>query len=68
MQKKVNIKVSPEIHSSIVKISESTGVNIYKLAEMGLAKLIDDYNNGVFDVLVKQNSITNTRDGRVTRG
>ena len=67
MEKKVNIKISKETHAKVVNISELTGVNIYKLAEMGLAKLIEDYNNGVFDVLVKQNSKI-TRDGRTTRG
>jgi hypothetical protein len=67
MQKKVNIKVSSEVHSEIVKISEETGVNIYKLAEMGLMKLIDDYNNGVFDILKKQASLL-SRDGKTRRG
>ena len=66
MKSKVNIKVSPDVHSQIVKISEETGINIYKLAEMGLMKVIDEYETGTFEVLIKQRAKLR-RDGTLVR-
>jgi hypothetical protein len=63
---KVNIKISKEIHNLIVKISEETGINIYKLAELGIQKLIDEYEKGLFKDLISQRTKIR-RDGQITR-
>ncbi|UCG69301.1 MAG: CoB--CoM heterodisulfide reductase iron-sulfur subunit A family protein [Thermoplasmata archaeon] len=49
-----------------VTIPEETGINIYKLAELGLIKLIEEYENGGFNNLVKERAKIR-RDGHLTR-
>lgn len=62
-----NIKIRSRLHSQIKIISESTGINIGKLAEISIQKIIDDYNNGEFDKL--KDLYTKIRhDGTLSRG
>lgn len=63
---KVNIKVSKEMHQQIVKISLETGINIYKLTELGLQKIVEDYESGKFGELVKERAKIR-RDGSIVR-
>jgi len=61
-----NVKVKDKIHSMIKIISAETGINIGKLIEMGVQKIIDDYNSGIFNSL-KDTYTKIRRDGSLSR-
>lgn len=61
-----NIKIRELIHSQVKQISSETGLNMGKLAEMGLLQVIEMYKRGEFNNIVSiQKQLR--RDGTITR-
>ena len=61
-----NVKIKKHIHSQIKTISESTGLNVSKLIEMGAIKIIEEFKNGEFDKLIDMQKKLR-RDGTIIR-
>ena len=61
-----NVKISEHLHKQIKKISSETGINVSKLVELGVIKIIDMYSNGAFDN-IKSEYLKIRRNGSFTR-
>lgn len=62
-----NVKINDRIHQQIKRVSIATGINVGHLVEMGVMKIVDDYNNGKFKSVETEFSRLR-HDGTVTRG
>jgi hypothetical protein len=61
-----NVKISEKTHEQLKIISNETGIDIWKLADLGIEKIITDYREGFFNniIAVRKNI---RRDGTITR-
>ena len=62
-----NVKVKEELHTQVKEVSRVTGINVGKLIEMGVAKVLEDFKAGFFDNIVTAQKRLR-RDGTITRG
>lgn len=51
-----NVKISENLHAQVKKISDETGINIGKLIEYGVLKVVEQYSNGFFDNIIIEHS------------
>jgi len=61
-----NIKITDKIHEQLKVVSNETGIDIWKLSEMGIERVLTDYKNGFFDNLITARKNIR-RDGTITR-
>jgi hypothetical protein len=61
-----NVKISEKTHEQLKIISNETGIDIWKLADMGIEKIIADYRTGFFDNIINARKNIK-RDGTIAR-
>jgi len=61
-----NVKISENRHEQLKIISNETGMDIWKLTDMSVDKLIADYREGFFDNIISARKNIK-RDGTITR-
>lgn len=61
-----NVKINDYIHQQIKRVSLATGINVGHLVEMGVMKIVEDYNEGKFKSVETEFSKLR-RDGTFSR-
>lgn len=61
-----NVKISQKSHEQLKIVSNETGIDIWKLADMSIEKLLDEYRKGFFDNIISTRKSIK-RDGSITR-
>lgn len=61
-----NVKISDKQHEQLKILSNETGIDIWKLADMSIEKIIADYRGGFFDNIISARKNIQ-RNGTITR-
>ena len=61
-----NVKISEKTHEQLKIISNETGIDIWKLADMGIEKVVEDYKIGFFNNIISARKNIK-RDGTISR-